>query len=133
MPVPTETLRTSFSMAASVARAWFEDRTESKNRDTYFAKGQLGDEGGGAVYVYFAQDGKALYVGQTGRTIKSRQHDQASPHKEKWWWEKWSYMRFIPLNDEVDRLALESLLIAAYEPPGNEKPQAKSIADMFPL
>lgn len=133
MTVSTETLRISLSLAASVARIWFEDRSEAKSKKVYFAKDQLKDEGNGAVYVYYSAHGKALYVGQTGRRVKSRQHDQTSPHKKKWWWKKWTHIRFVPMTDKVDRLALESLLIAAYEPPGNEKPKAKSIDKMFPL
>ena len=118
---------------AAIARSWFEDRSEIKTREQFEARGQLGDVGGGAVYVYFTDKGRAVYVGQTSRTVKARLHDQTSPHKSKPWWKTWSYMRFVALECDVDRLVLESLLIAIYEPSANEKPKAKSISALFPL
>lgn len=133
MPISTTVLRDSLATTAAVARAWFEDRTELKSRHEFEARGALGDSGTGAVYAYFSAKGHALYVGQTGRAVKARLHDQTSPHKMKAWWGEWSYMRFTPLSCEVDRLVLEALLIAAYEPSANEKPKAKPIDSLFPL
>lgn len=133
MPIATTVLRDSLATTAVVARSWFEDRTEIKTRKEFKARGELGDTGNGAVYVYFSSRGKAIYVGQTGRAVKARLHDQTSPHKSKDWWENWSYMRFTPLKCDVDRLVLEALLIAAYEPTANEKPKAKCISALFPF
>src|SRR5690554_4508855 len=133
MPISTDVLRHSMASTAAIARSWFEDRSEIKTREQFDARGQLGDSGNGAVYVYFTDKGAAVYVGQTGRAIKARLHDQTSPHKRKDWWRCWAYMRFVPLECGVDRLVLESLLIAIYEPSANEKPKAKSINELFPL
>ncbi|OWQ41660.1 MULTISPECIES: GIY-YIG nuclease family protein [Pseudomonas] len=131
MPIATHVLRDSLAVTASVARAWFEDRAKIKTRLQFEARGGLGDEGVGSVYVYFLEAGHAVYVGQTGRTIKARLHDVTSPHKKKVWWGEWSYMRFVSLADDVDRLMLEALLIAAYEPIENIKPKAKDINSLF--
>ena len=133
MPIATTVLRDSLATTAAVARVWFEDRTQIKSRDEFEARGALGDSGTGAVYAYFSAQGQAIYVGQTGRAVKARLHDQTSPHKSKSWWGEWSYMRFTPLACDVDRLVLEALLIAAYEPWANEKPKAKPINSLFPV
>lgn len=133
MPIATQVLRTSLATTAAVARTWFEERADIKTRKQFEARGGLADDGAGAVYAYFTAEGKAVYVGQTGRAVKSRLHDVTSPHKEKDWWSTWAFMRFVALQDGVDRLVLESLLIAGYEPTANEKPKSKSINELFPL
>jgi hypothetical protein len=133
MPISTQVLRNSLAVAASVARTWFEERSRIKTRDQFMSRGALGDVGSGAVYAYFTAEGKAVYVGQTGRAVKARLHDQTSPHKKKEWWKIWQYMRFVSMPDGADRLVLEALLIAGYEPTANEKPSAKSISDLFSL
>lgn len=133
MAIPTKTLRSSIDESSNLARLWFEDRTQPKSREIFDAKGQLGDHGTGAVYVYYASPGIALYVGQTGRKVKSRLHDEKSPHKFKTWWSQWTEMRFVQLNDEMDRLILEFLLILAYAPPYNDKPKAKDLNDLLPI
>ena len=133
MPITTQVLRDSLASTAAVARAWFEDRTQIKTRAEFEARGGLGDSGNGAVYAYFSPRGQAIYVGQTGRAVKARLHDQTSPHKSKAWWDDWAFMRFVPLQCDADRLMLETLLIAAYEPLANEKPRAKCIDTLFPL
>jgi len=133
MPIPTHVLRDSLAMTAAVARTWFEERALIKTRDQFDKRGGLDDKGTGAVYAYFTAEGKAVYVGQTGRAVKARLHDLTSPHKKKLWWSSWRYIRFLSLPDGVDRLVLESLLIAGYEPTANEKPKAKSISELFPL
>jgi hypothetical protein len=83
---------------------------------------------GRAVYGYFDSYGKAVYLGRKGRHVKARLYDETSPHMQKEWWGCWTFMRFLQLPDETDRLVLESLLIAVYEPTGNAKPKAKSLA-----
>ena len=133
MPITTQALRDSLTTTSAVARAWFEDRAGITQRDQFSKRGGLADEGLGAVYAYFTAEGSAVYVGQTGRRVKARLHDVTSPHKKKHWWGSWTYMRFLPLTDSVDRRVLESLLIAGYEPTGNEKPRAKCISEMLPL
>ncbi|TBN36132.1 GIY-YIG nuclease family protein [Pseudomonas sp. BGI-2] len=133
MPISTTVLRDSLATTAAIARSWFEDCAEIKTRKQFEARGELGDAGLGAVYVYFSEKGKAVYVGETGRKVKARLHDEMSPHKSKDWWSSWSYMRFVALECDVDRLVIESLLIAIYEPGGNIKPKAKNIGSLFPL
>ncbi|MDZ3992422.1 GIY-YIG nuclease family protein [Pseudomonas sp. Teo4] len=126
-----EKLRQAIEDASNEAENLFYSNTEPKDRKTYFEKGKLGDNGKGAVYAYFSEDGKALYVGQAGRRIKLRQHDQTSPHKSKPWWGAWETVRFIQVSNETDRIALEYLLIIALKPPYNSKPGAREIQAMF--
>ena len=133
MPIVTQVLRDSLSMNAAVARVWFEERAPIKTRRQFEKRGGLSDDGRGSVYVYFTAEGTAVYVGQTGRAVKSRLHDITSPHKKKTWWTSWAYLRFLSLPEGVDRLVLESLLIAGYEPTANAKPKAKCISKLFPV
>jgi len=84
------------------------------------------------VYAYFGQDGRALYVGLTSRRVKARLHDETSPHKKKVWWNHWHTMRFVQLQDDMDRQVLEFLLILAYAPMHNEKPKAKKLDELLP-
>lgn len=133
MSITTQVLRDSLAMTAAVARAWFEERAPIKTRPQFDKRGGLSDQGIGTVYVYFTAEGRAVYVGQTGRAVKNRLHDATSPHKNKSWWQTWMYIRFLSLPDAADRLVLESLLIAGYEPSANEKPKAKSISELFPF
>lgn len=130
MPI-FEKLRQAIEDASSEAENLFYSNTEPKDRKTYFERGKLGDNGKGAVYAYFSEDGKALYVGQAGRRIKLRQHDETSPHKRKPWWEIWKTVRFIQISNETDRLAFECLLIIALKPPYNSKPGPREIQAMF--
>lgn len=131
MTIPTEALRKSIGASADLARLWFEDRTQRKYREQFLKKGGLSDTGDGAVYAYFLPDNHALYVGETGRNVKARLHDQTSPHKSKPWWKQWMTMRFIQLEDDMDRLVLEFLLILAYKPEFNEKPRAKNLNELW--
>ncbi len=133
MIIPTTTLRNAVGASADIAKLWFESRTEKKTRIVFEEKGKLGDNGKGAVYAYFNDKDQALYIGLTSRTVKSRLHDQTSPHKKKEWWSQWSYMRFVQLPDDMDRQVLEFLLILAYSPVHNEKPKAKNIEELLPL
>ena len=124
-------LRQAIEVASSEAKNLFFSNTEPKSRKTYFERGKLGDNGKGAVYAYFSEDGKALYVGQAGRRIKLRQHDQTSPHKSKPWWVNWEAVRFMPVSNETDRITLEHLLIIALKPSYNSKPGPRDIEAMF--
>lgn len=65
MDIPTTTLRKSIGASADVARLWYESRTVRRTRETFEAKGKLGDDGSGAVYAYYDGNGAALYVGLT--------------------------------------------------------------------
>ena len=124
-------LRNSLEQAAMDAKELFFDAASLKSRLEYFAKGQLGDSGDGAVYAYFAPDGAALYVGEAGRPIKRRMHDQTSPHKNAAWWQSWEKVRLLAVTNRTDRLALELLLILALKPAFNSKPAARDFAAMF--
>lgn len=132
MLLNTKTLRNSVGASADIAKLWFELRTEIKSRETFEARGRLGDDGSGSVYAYYANDNTVLYVGQTGRSVKARLHDETSPHKDKDWWPQWTHMRFVQLPDEMDRLVLEFLLILAYSPSKNAKPKAKDLGELLP-
>jgi len=132
MSIPTTTLRKSLGATADVAKLWFESRTEPKSRAVFEAKGKLGDDGNGAVYVYFDKNDNALYVGLTSRKVKCRLHDQTSPHKKKPWWKDWTTMRFVQLSDDMDRQIMEFLLILSYSPKHNEKPKAKNLDELLP-
>jgi hypothetical protein len=131
MTLPTRTLRQSLGASADIARFWFESRTTPKTKATFGAKGRLGDSGIGAVYAYYSGEA-VLYVGQTGRSVKARLHDQTSPHKSKPWWPFWTHIRFVQLADEADRLILEFLLILACAPAHNKKPRSKALVDLLP-
>jgi hypothetical protein len=133
MPLPTSQVRQNVGSASASARVWFEDRTLLISREQFEKKGGLDDAGTGSVYAYFSADGKAVYIGQTGRSVKARLHDETSAHKNSLWWSQWNHMRFIQLTDDMDRLVLEFLLILAYAPAANSKPKAKSIDDLLPL
>lgn len=132
MTLPTSQVRQNVGTAAASARVWFEDRTLLISREQFDRRGGLDDAGTGSVYAYFAADGKAVYVGQTGRAVKSRLNDETSPHKKAAWWPLWCQMRFVPLTDDMDRLVLEFLLILAYSPAANSKPKAKRIDELLP-
>lgn len=106
-------------------------RAKIRTREQWDAKGQLGDQGNGAVYVFFDAHDRAIYVGESGRTIKSRQHDETSPHKRAPWWPSWTKVGFVPVSDRTDRLTLELLLILGLSPEANEKPGSREINAMF--
>ena len=109
---------------------WFKSKATEKDRQCYFSRGKLGDNGRGAVYVY-SKNGKALYVGESGRHIKRRMHDKTSPHKEKKWWNEWNQVAYLNIENRTDRLTLELLLILSLHPEHNIKPEARKIDDMF--
>lgn len=121
----------SLSKASSDARDWFLISTSPKSRIDFFAKRKIGDDGSGAVYAYFDKENEALYVGETSRPIKSRMHDQTSPHKSTVWWESWESVRFLQMKNRTDRLILELLLIIELQPKHNFKPGPRNFSDMF--
>jgi hypothetical protein len=132
----TQILRNSLAVSADIAKVWFEGRAPLKPRKDFEAKGKLCDEGCGCVYVYYSVDRKntkenALYVGQTDRTIKARQHDITSPHNKKSWWKDWTHLRFVNIKDKVDRQILEFLLIVALAPTCNKSPKSKCLDDFL--
>lgn len=130
--MPTvETLRMSLEQACGDAKDLFFASTLPKSREDYFSKGKLGDNGKGAVYVYFAASGEALYVGEASRPIKRQMHDQTSPHTTTAWWAAWGNVRFLQVNNRTDRLTLELLLILALKPVFDSKPGAREFGGMF--
>ena len=84
--IPTVLLRNSLTLTTKVARTWFENRTTLVPRADFEARGRLSDDGNGAVYVYINDSGNSEYVGQTGRKVKARLHDETSKHKDALWW-----------------------------------------------
>jgi len=119
--------------AASAVEGLFKDSALlAISRDEFKKRGRLvGDRGNGAVYVYFDAQGDAVYVGETGRHVKSRLHDQTSAHKNSIWWKTWSTMRFLPMSDKSDRLIMETLLITSLNPKHNVKPGQINVAEIF--
>ncbi len=113
------------------AKNWFWDASTKKPRKDYEARGKLGDKGTGSVYVYIGDNEEIIYIGETSRTIKSRQHDQTSPHKKQKWWSHWKEVRFIHVSDRTARITLELLLILQLEPRENTKPGYREISKMF--
>lgn len=107
--------------AVKSASNYFEQASESRSLNDW-NKRQLADAGRGSVYVYFDKQRKALYVGQTSRNIKTRARDPESDHRQKIWWKRWVYLRFVPCEDAVERCTLELLLILHYLPTGNSNP-----------
>lgn len=124
-------LRRSLDETAGIARDWFEDTARIITRTDFERRSPVGTAPKCGVYVYFAEDGSALYAGQSKRRIKLRLHDQTSPHSRKRWWDSWSTIRFLPIAEETDRLVLELLLIIAYAPPYNSKPRGIPANSLF--
>jgi len=123
--------RARLADASDAAETLFMSSTAEKTRAEYFARGKLGDQGKGAVYVYSDKKGVALYVGQTSRQVKRRMHDQLAAHKLSIWWNDWDSMRFLPLANEADRFVLEALLIVSMKPRFNRRPSAESVSSLF--
>lgn len=126
-----ESLKDALSDATNKARAWFEAKSPALHRPEFEQRSKKGESPKCAVYVYYGDDGTALYVGQSKRRIKLRLHDQISPHRLKAWWASWATVRHLTLQDETDRLVLELMLILAYAPPHNRKPAGKDVAALF--
>ncbi len=126
-----EALRSVLGRATIKAERWFKSRATVRTRYQWEAKGQLGDQGNGSVYAFFDAQGHAVYVGETGRSIKSRQHDQTSPHKYARWWGRWTKVWFVALPNRTDRLTLELLLVLRLSPEFNVKPGRRKIKAMF--
>lgn len=124
-------VRESLSRAAADANEWFSSAASESGREDFLARGKLIDDGSGAVYAYFDGDGLALYVGEAGRPIKKRMHDKTSPHKTAQWWELWTSVRYLQIQDRTDRLALELLLILSLKPKFNLKPGVREFEAMF--
>ena len=126
-----DTLRKSIAASVAVAKDWFFEHATQKSRLNWDAKGQLQDNGVGAVYAFFDNSGSCLYVGQTTQTIKQRANVETSRHYSAAWWPDWHVIRFINTQHQTDQLILESLLILALSPSHNSKPAAREIGQMF--
>ena len=124
-------VRATLRQAGDAASKWFFNGTTPLDRSVYFERGKLGDDGSGAVYAYFDERADALYVGQTGRKIKERQHDETSPHKDTEWWDHWRTVRFLQMENETDRLTLELMLILSLQPIYNASPGRREWDAMF--
>ncbi len=126
----TTEIQIHLKSASDSAKQWFEEQTVKVSKEK-LSRSKMGDTGKGTVYVYFNSDKSALYVGQTSRHVKARLYDQTSPHKKKDWWGYFEHIRFVQMQDPIDRLVLEFLLILAYSPTENRNPQSKKIEELF--
>lgn len=122
-------LRESICESSLLAKKLLWENNEYSRSD-YSAKGKM-PKSNAVVYAYFDEVGNCLYVGETSRRIKSRMHDERSPHKMAGWWCIWKTVRFIQVINRTDRLLLEFLLILALQPKCNSKPAAREILSMF--
>lgn len=123
--------RESLTITAHAAKNWFWAKTCPKSREEFFARGKLGDAGIGAVYAFLNENGEPLYVGEAGRPIKRRMHDQTSPHKRAEWWGEWRTVRLLSVPDRTDRLTLELMLVLACNPQYNVKPGKRRLDQMY--
>lgn len=124
------------AVSADIAKVWFERQAPPKPRSNFEARGKVCDEGSRCVYVYYSVDRKntkenALYVGQTGRIIKARQHDIKSPHNKKSCWKDWTHLRSINIKVKGDLQFLEFLRIVALAPTCNKSPKSKCLDDFL--
>jgi len=126
-----EKFNEGLAATAQSASEWFIESSIKKSREDYESRGKLGDNGEGAVYAYIGRNNKIIYIGETSRNIKARQHDQKSPHKKQKWWKDWSEIRFLEVCDRTDRITLELLLILYLNPRENTKPGYRKISNMF--
>lgn len=129
MPKPAAPVADLYA-TADKAKRWFLTRACSRSRGHWNKRGGLGDSGDGAVYVFFGRKGGTLYVGQTGTSLKKRANYPTSRHTKQPWWSKWTALRFLNIDVETDRLALELLLILSLAPKYNRKPCFRPRAEM---
>ncbi|MGA7540698.1 MAG: hypothetical protein WBW93_18220 [Steroidobacteraceae bacterium] len=115
---------------AEKAKRWFLGRACSRSHGDWDRRGGLSDSRHGAVYVFFDRNGNALYVGQTGASLKERANYETSRHYDTVWWNKWTTLRFLNIGGETDRLALELLLILSLAPNHNVTPCFRPLAEM---
>jgi len=115
---------------AEKAKRWFLARACSRSPGDWNKRDGLSDSGDGAVYAFFGRNGSTLYVGQTGVRLKKRANFETSRHYGTVWWNKWTALRFLNIDVETDRLALELLLILALAPKHNVKPCFRPLAKM---
>jgi len=115
---------------ATKAKRWFVAKACARSTADWERRGGLGDSGNGAVYAFFDRSERALYVGQTGASLKERANYETSCHYDTIWWKRWTMLRFLNAHVETDRLALELLLILALAPKYNVKPQSRPLIEM---
>ncbi|MDD0841424.1 hypothetical protein [Pseudomonas sp. Gutcm_11s] len=130
-PQAIATLKTTLKTTAEQAQQWFESQSIVLTKEEFGGRSPKGTSPKCGVYVYYGADAFALYVGQSGRRIKLRLHDQTSPHAQKPWWSNWTDLRFLAIENETDRLVLELLLILAYAPSYNRKPAGVPVDALF--
>ncbi len=115
---------------AEKAKRWFLESARRCSPDDWNKRGGLNDSRDGAVYAFFGRQGGTLYVGQTGVSLKERANFETSCHYDTDWWSKWTTLRFLNIDVETDRLALELLLILSLAPKHNVKPCFRPLAEM---
>ena len=59
-----------------------------------------------------------------------RANYESSLHYDTVWWKQWKRLRFLNIEVETDRLALELLLILALAPKHNLKPRFRPLLKM---
>jgi hypothetical protein len=115
---------------ATKTKRWFLSRAGTYSPDDWNKHGGLRDSGSGAVYAFFGNHNKTLYVGQTGASLKARAKYETSCHYDTKWWKQWRSLRFLNFQNGTDRLAVELLLILALEPRYNVKPCFRPVGHM---
>ena len=129
MPKITAPVADLYAIAEKTKR-WFLSRACGHSPDDWNTRGGLNDSRRGAVYAFFGRTGSTLYIGQTGASLKERANYETSRHYDTVWWNKWTKLRFLNIDDETDRLALELLLILSLAPKYNVKPGSRPLAKM---
>ena len=115
---------------AKKAKRWFLAVACTRSRGDWDTRGGLHDSGAGAVYAFLDKRGRTLYVGQTGATLKVRATYETARHYDTVWWSEWTTLRFLNVENETDRLAVELLLILALAPTQNVRPRFRPLAKM---
>jgi len=140
-PFPTTRVRDALRESAEAAVEWYLTRSAPITRVQFLRKGGIADTGRGAVYSYHSGDDEAssgdrrevaIYVGITGYRVKSRLKTPTSPHERSAWWNEWTYMRFVPMEEAGDRQTLEYLLILGLAPSFNRRPSAMNLDRFLP-
>lgn len=129
---PTESaLRRSLLETTSLAARWFEERAIQVRRADWEDEPARTGSMAKIVYGFFDREGQALYIGESGTTMKERVRSRTNSHRKKGWWHSWEFLKVAPVTERTDRLTLELLLILHHQPRHNSKPGPRSIKEMF--
>lgn len=126
-----DSFRLAVAACSATAREWFLAHSHQKDKAAWNSYGGLGDNGSGAVYAFFSSSSECLYIGQTTYPLKTRARFETSCHYDTPWWEDWTDLRFMNIENQTDQLVLEVLLILTFSPRYNAKPCARVIQDMY--